>query len=114
MDLENVEHWQHLLVGEPIHWRQNPEDRDDADQDEPFDPIKAEKHLDIITSWVEPLRLEFNGESIVEVHIPNSRKLPFLRPHSCLTKSKDELNHNPMNARGLLKDLRLALINCVL
>lgn len=68
-DLENLQHWQHIFIGEPI---ENRDIQIDPDADIEENTVLDEKHLDVPTPWSEPISID---HSALKYRFANSRKI---------------------------------------
>lgn len=59
-DLTNIEHWEHLLIGEPVDWRKS-KPKDLGEEDEASNEMFDEKHLDLPFSWSMRISIPHDG-----------------------------------------------------
>lgn len=61
-NLHNVEKWEHILVGEPVGWREIKVDFNMDDDEMALSKIMDEKHLDMPISWSSRISVPHNGK----------------------------------------------------
>lgn len=59
-NLHDISKWEHLLIGEPITWRETAEDFNMDDEEKALAKIMEEKHLDMPISWSEKISIPHN------------------------------------------------------